>query len=130
MNKIKILSTSDLHGYIYPYSYADHSEVNHGLARLSTLIDSLRDENTILIDNGDVLEGSPFTFYHYQKYKNEINPVSEVMKMLRYDFINIGNHDFNYGPKALFDHIETTKSLCLTANIIYQGKQHKAWDQN
>ena len=121
--KIKILSTSDLHGYIYPYSYADGKETNDGLAKLSALIDSLRDENTILIDNGDVLEGSPFTFYHYQKYRNDINPVSRVMKMIGYDFINIGNHDFNYGAKALFDHIETTGSLCLTANILYHGKQ-------
>ena len=57
--KIKILSTSDLHGYIYPYSYADGKEVGYGLAKLSALIDSLRDRNTILIDNGDVLEGFP-----------------------------------------------------------------------
>ncbi len=122
-DKIKILSTSDLHGYIYPYSYADHSPVDYGLAKLSTLIDSLRDENTILIDNGDVLEGSPFTFYHYQKYKGQSNPVSVIMGMMHYDFINIGNHDFNYGYQALFDHIEKSEALCLTANIIFQGKQ-------
>ena len=122
MTKIKILSTSDLHGYLYPYSYADHSPMNHGLARIRTLVDSLRDENTVLIDNGDVLEGSPFTFYHYQKYRDEINPVSKAMRKIGFDFVNVGNHDFNYGRKALFDHLKTCGARCLTANVLYQGK--------
>ena len=120
-DKIKILSTSDLHGYIYPYSYADGSSVNNGLARISTLIASLRDENTILIDNGDVLEGSPFTFFHYQKYPNEVNPVSLIMKKIGFDYVNIGNHDFNYGKKALDNHLKNCGAQCLTANILYQG---------
>ena len=64
-NKIKILSTSDIHGTIYPYAYADGKSLDEGLAKIKTLVDSLRDENTIVIDNGDTIEGSPFTYYHY-----------------------------------------------------------------
>lgn len=61
-NTIRILSTSDVHGCIYPNSYADGKTHDIGLARLKTLIDVLRDEDTVLIDNGDTIEGTPFTF--------------------------------------------------------------------
>ena len=121
-NKIKILSTTDLHGIIYPYFYADHKSNNYGLAKIQSLIKSLRDENTILIDNGDVIEGSPYTYYHYANYPDEICPMSKAMGVMNYDFINIGNHDFNYGPEALFKHIKAVNAPCITANILYNGK--------
>ncbi|MBQ9511576.1 MAG: metallophosphoesterase, partial [Lachnospiraceae bacterium] len=120
-NRIRILCTSDVHGKIYPYSYADGSEAMHGFARLKTLIDSLRDENTILIDNGDVLEGSPLTFYHYRNHKEEVCPVTRAMRSIGYDFINIGNHDFNFGLPALNLHIKETGAVCLTSNVVVEG---------
>ena len=121
-DKIRILSTSDVHGYIYPYSYADMKETNEGLAKLKTLIDSLRNENTLIIDNGDMIEGSPFTFYHYSKKTNEVCPLSLAMKEIGYDYINLGNHDFNYGKKPLDLHINSTGAKLLCANVLYEGK--------
>ena len=120
--QITILATSDLHGYIYPYNYANGKEAHYGLARLKTLIDQLKDENTILVDNGDTIEGSPFTFYHYSNHKDEVNPFSLAMKQFNYDFTNIGNHDFNYGEEALFRHLDTIGGICLTNNVLYKGK--------
>lgn len=123
MNKtIRILSTSDVHGCIFPYTYADGTEKNHGFARIKTLIDSLRDENTIVLDNGDTIEGTPFTFYHYANYPDEVCEISKVMKEIGFDYINLGNHDFNYGEKTLFAHIDATGSKCLTANVLYKDK--------
>ena len=121
-NKIKILSTTDLHGVIYPYTYADGKDMNYGLAKIKALIDSIRDENTIVIDNGDTIEGSPFTFYHYANYPDEVCPLSLAMKEVGYDMLNLGNHDFNYGPDALFKHIETVGAPCISANVLYKGK--------
>lgn len=54
--KIKIYATSDLHGTLTPYRYSDQKEMNFGMMKLSKLIH--KDENTLLIDNGDVLQGS------------------------------------------------------------------------
>ncbi|MBR2824718.1 MAG: bifunctional metallophosphatase/5'-nucleotidase [Solobacterium sp.] len=124
-NRVRILSTSDLHGFIYPYSYADRSIKNHGLARIKTLIDSLRDENTILIDNGDTIEGSPFTFYHYLKHQDKICPISLAMKELYYDYVNAGNHDFNYGQKELLKHLQTVNATCITNNVYIQDEEGK-----
>ena len=116
-NRIRILSTSDLHGAIYPYSYVDGSPINHGLARIKTMIDDLRDENTILIDNGDTIEGSPLTFYHYLKHKEEACPISQIMGLMDYDYVNVGNHDFNYGLDILKTHLEETNATCITNNV-------------
>ncbi len=121
-NKIKILSTTDIHGIFYPYNYADNKDMNFGLAKIQSLIKSIRDEDTILIDNGDVIEGSPYTYYHYANKADEVCPLSIAMSKMNYDFINVGNHDFNYGPEALFRHIEAVNAPCISANVLYNDK--------
>ena len=122
MAKITILASSDVHGSIFPYSYADKHQTNSGLASLKTLIDSLRDENTIVIDNGDCIEGSPLMFYHFKNYRDEVTPVTKGMNEINYDFVNVGNHDFNYGSEILFRHLDNLNAPCLTCNILYHGK--------
>ena len=121
-NRIRLLATSDVHGYIYPYDYADQSEAEYGLARLNTLITSLRDENTLLIDNGDILEGSPLSFYHFHEHKDDVSPMTKVLDAMEYDFINLGNHDFNYGEEALLRHLDNMHAPLLTGNVLYKGK--------
>lgn len=114
---IKILATSDLHGYIYPTRYSDDSEAAMGLAKLATIIRDLRDENTILIDNGDTIQGSPLTYYHHLFTEDQINPMAMCLNALNYDFVNIGNHDFNYGRRVLSNYLETLEAQCITVNI-------------
>ena len=119
-NTIRILSTSDLHGHIYPYSYATGEILNSGLARIKTMIDKLRDENTIVIDNGDTIEGSPLTFYHYLFHQDDDNPITKGMKLVDYDYVNVGNHDFNYGLATLEKHLKATNAICITNNVVYE----------
>ncbi len=121
-NIIRILSTSDVHGSIYPYTYSNGASCDAGMARIKTLIDSLRDENTLVVDNGDIIQGSSFTFYHYSNMPDEVCPVSEAMAQIGYDCINLGNHDFNYGEEALFRHIRASGSVCISANVRYKGE--------
>ncbi|MBQ6478655.1 MAG: bifunctional metallophosphatase/5'-nucleotidase [Erysipelotrichaceae bacterium] len=119
---IRILMTSDVHACITPYSYATGKEEKIGLAKAAHLIRRLSDENTIVIDNGDMLEGSPLSYYHFQKNRDKANPFSKLMNMVGYDFYNLGNHDFNFGEEILFDHMDTLKMPCITANVLYRGK--------
>lgn len=119
---ITILATSDVHGFIYPYNYASNDDKNMGYAKINSLIKSIKDENTILIDNGDVLEGSPLMFYHMRYFKDDVAPVSKVINKMNYDFINIGNHDYNYGEDVLLRHLNNTGSTCITCNILYKDK--------
>ena len=90
--------------------------------QLKALFDSMKDENTLLLDNGDVLEGSPLSFYHYHYHADEVSPMTRVMKKIGYDYINVGNHDFNYGEKALKTHLKETDAECITSNWLYEGK--------
>ena len=123
-NRIRILSTSDVHGKIFPHSYADGSSQNIGFAKISKVIEKLRDENTILIDNGDTLEGSPLQLFYMLERREgpKAPPVSRVMKELKYDYINLGNHDFNFGVDMLYKHIKGTGAKCITRNLSHLGR--------
>ena len=123
-NRIRILVTSDVHGSIYPYSYADGSAQKQGFAQLHNLIEALRDENTLLLDNGDSLEGSPLSYFHYHKHPGDTAPVTTIMHDMGYDYINVGNHDFNYGENALMMHLQNVGAPCITSNYLFHGKPY------
>ena len=73
MKQIQLLITSDLHGYIMPTTFRKTEEAL-GLSKAASIIEKLREEKpSILIDNGDMLQGSPLTYYHQQFHaKNRI----------------------------------------------------------
>lgn len=120
--RIRILTSSDVHGVLFPYEYAKGEGRSWGLAKLAGLIRSLRGPDTVLIDNGDTLEGSPLSFYHYAQRPSETSPMTAAMAMMHYDFVNLGNHDFDYGPGALFQHLEKSGARCLCVNISYRDR--------
>ncbi len=108
--KIKIYYTSDTHGYIYPTNYQSRNEIPMGL--LSIINEFEKDENTIILDGGDTIQGSPFTNYTYKD-----STVSKVFNKAEYDFYTLGNHDFNYGYDILNHFINLMDSKCVIANI-------------
>ena len=64
---LRLIETTDLHVAVYPYDYfADAPNDTMGLARTAALIDGIRAEagNSILIDNGDVIQGNPHGRLH------------------------------------------------------------------
>ena len=120
--KIRLLATSDVHGYISPYSYSDKTLAKQGLARLSAHIKALRNENTLLIDNGDSLQGSPLNYYHNLYERELMQPMAKALNALNYDYWNLGNHDFNYGPEMLHQYINDVRGVCLCGNAFEDGK--------
>lgn len=64
--KLKIMETTDVHGNIKNHDYyTDTKDTAAGLSKVATLIKQERSENAnnLLIDNGDLLQGNPFTDY-------------------------------------------------------------------
>ena len=111
MNKLTIYFTSDTHGYLYPNNFADKQPRNMGLLSMRFP----KDENTLVIDGGDTIQGSPLTYYCKI---NEIPcPVAEAMKDRGYDYITLGNHDFNNGYDYLKRHLDALDAQCLCANV-------------
>jgi 2',3'-cyclic-nucleotide 2'-phosphodiesterase/3'-nucleotidase len=118
--ELVILETSDIHGNIYPINYGNNQETNSGLAKIANLIkqEKQKAECSLLIDNGDLIQGTPLT-YHYAKYiRNQRNPMISILNMLQYDAAIIGNHEFNYGMDLLEASVKESEFPWLSANIM------------
>ncbi|MDF1509781.1 bifunctional UDP-sugar hydrolase/5'-nucleotidase [Robertmurraya sp. DFI.2.37] len=118
--ELVILETSDIHGNIFPINYGNQKKSNSGLAKIAHLVNEEREkfDYTLLIDNGDVIQGTPLT-YHYAKFlSNKRNPLISILNHLKYDAAVIGNHEFNYGMKLLKEAVQQSHFPWLSANII------------
>lgn len=114
MNRIRIYETSDVHGYFYPTSYGDREEKEMGLFRCVAGFE--RDEDTLYIDGGDILQGSAFSYYCKQ-ILNDPTPIAEVMNACKCDYYTLGNHDFNYGMEYLKKYIKSRHGVCVCQNV-------------
>ena len=108
---LKIIHTSDLHGYFFPTDYLDREEKNTGY--LSLLNNIKKDETTIITDGGDILQGSSFAYYVKENLNS--NVVADIMQNV--DYYTLGNHDFNYGYDYLRTYVENMKGKLVFANV-------------
>ena len=111
---LRVIFTADCHGYLYPSDYFGAQEERMGM--LSVIAAFRRDENTLVIDGGDTIQGSPFTDYLNRSGIGP-KPLAGLMNMAGYDYIALGNHDFDYGNGYLGDYLGTLSAKCLCANI-------------
>nr|WP_295974367.1 bifunctional UDP-sugar hydrolase/5'-nucleotidase [uncultured Bacillus sp.] len=117
--EIRILVTSDIHGYVYPTTFRDQEEKNMGLAKLASIVKRKREEgHVLLIDNGDLIQGSPLTFYHHKFRNTTKNPMITAANYLKYDAVILGNHEFNFGLPVLKEAMVQSEFPWLSANII------------
>lgn len=120
---LRIMETTDVHVNIMPYDYyADKPSDTVGLSRTATFIDQVRAEagNSMLIDNGDLLQGNPMGDYMaYQKGMKEgdLHPVMKAMNVLNYDCGTVGNHEFNYGLDFMFNTLKGANFPIVCANL-------------
>lgn len=119
---LRLMETTDLHVAVFPYDYyADAPNDTLGLARTAAIIDAIRAEagNSILIDNGDVIQGNPMGDYiAYEKgLTNEPHPIIAAMNTLGYEVGTLGNHEFNYGLEFLDAAIAAANFPIVSANL-------------
>ncbi len=135
--ELRILETTDLHVNIVNYDYfADKPTDEYGLAKTATLIKQARSEakNSLLIDNGDLIQGNPLGDYVATVDKlqeGETHPVYKAMNLLGYDAGNFGNHEFNYGLDFLKTALKGSNFPYVNANIYLDDKdQDPSNDKN
>lgn len=109
--KLTVYYTSDTHGYLYPTHFRDLQP--HPMGLLSMRFP--KDENTLVIDGGDTIQGSPLTYYCH--ISGADSPVAQALNDRGYDYITLGNHDFNYGPDNLSRYLHSFHAKCLCANV-------------
>ena len=120
---LRILGTTDIHTNLYNYDYYKDAQTQEfGLAKTATLIKEARAEakNTLLFDNGDLIQGNPLGDYKARVDKleeGELHPVFQAMKQLDYDAATVGNHEFNYGLEFLDEVLDDAPMPYVSANV-------------
>ncbi len=111
----------------YDY-YNDQPDSHSGLISLANIIDKLRKEvpNSLLVDNGDFLQGSPISNYLQEYSIDHINPVISVMNALHYDVGTLGNHEFDFGIPYLETILQQSIFPIVNANIV-STKDNSNW---
>src|SRR3954468_4804222 len=120
--KIVILSTTDVHGKLSPFNYANKEVDPKGMAKAASIIHKIRheEEHVILLDNGDLVQGTPLAHYALTESKDP-HPAIVVHNLLGYDAAVIGNHEFNYGKEKLQKVVEESQFPWLSANVVKKG---------
>lgn len=126
--ELVILTTTDLHGNIYPWDYFNNRASDVGLAKVMTLVREIRAAHpaTVLVDNGDTFQGTPLAYY-YAKVEplgpGDLHPMVKAMNLMGYDAAALGNHEYNYGLDFLAESINDAQFPFLSANVFKAGTQ-------
>ncbi len=120
---LRIMETTDLHSNMMDFDYyKDTATEKFGLVRTASLIHAARNEvkNSVLVDNGDLIQGSPLGDYMAAKglKDGDVHPVYKALNTLDYAVGNLGNHEFNYGLDYLHNALAGAKFPYVNANII------------
>jgi len=120
---LRLMETTDLHVAVFPYDYyADAPNDTMGLARTAALIEAIRAEagNSMLIDNGDIIQGNPMGDYvAYEKgLDGNVHPMIAAMNTLGYEAATLGNHEFNYGLDYLDKALAGATFPFVSSNLV------------
>ncbi|MFA5816390.1 MAG: bifunctional metallophosphatase/5'-nucleotidase [Bacteroidales bacterium] len=105
--RLTILHTNDLHSRLWGFGpEADYTPLTinddqtiGGFARIAAVISEYRNkqaESLLVLDAGDFLMG---TIFHTAEAKTGFQ--LRLMKKMGYDFVSIGNHEFDFGVKEM-----------------------------
>ncbi|MFJ3421249.1 bifunctional metallophosphatase/5'-nucleotidase [Streptomyces sp. NPDC086082] len=139
---LTVMGTTDLHGHVFNWDYfkdaeyADAAGNAMGLARVSTLVNKIRQEkgrrNTLLLDAGDTIQGTPLTYYFAKvdpitAKHGPVHPMAQAMNAIGYDAAALGNHEFNYGIETLRKFEDQCHFPLLGANALDAKTQKPAF---
>ena len=128
---IKLLGTSDVHGRIVPWSYgADVEDKSGSYAQIATYVKDVRknNKNVVLVEVGDAIQDNQVDVFAKDKKYYKDHPIPKVLNEMKYDVFVLGNHEFNFGMKALDEILKDIKAKKLTANFYYKKNDKRYID--
>lgn len=128
---IKILGTSDIHGRVVPWSYgADVEDKSGSYAQIATYVKDVRknNKNVVLVDVGDAIQDNQVDVFAKDKKYYKDHPIPKVLNEMKYDVFVLGNHEFNFGMKALDEILKDIKAKKLTSNFYYKKNDKRYID--
>ncbi len=117
---IRIAATSDVHGSLFPYDFEENKPGRGSLEGVSYLVDSLRaipKGNVVLLDNGDLVQGTPVAYYANFLQKRRKNLFARILNSLKYDAATVGNHDIEAGPAVYNRLVKDFRFPYLAGNV-------------
>jgi 2',3'-cyclic-nucleotide 2'-phosphodiesterase / 3'-nucleotidase len=111
---LEIYATTDLHGMLLPFDNTEGTPTDHSLANLASLVKTMGSDNMVLLDNGDILQGDPLTYYYNFVDTARENIVPDILNHLHYDAATEGNHDIETGH-AVYDRVRRECDFPLLA---------------
>ena len=118
---LSFIETSDVHGSFFPYDFTNRKPRVGSMARISSYVKQLRKQygnNVVLLDNGDILQGQPTSYFYNYVATNEPNIAAQVINYLGYDAETIGNHDIEPGHAVYDKWIKEVKCPVLACNVV------------
>lgn len=116
---LTVLHTNDQHSRIDPFPMnAPRHAGEGGFARRHALIQLIRRETggrVILLDAGDVFQGTPYFNYYGGKLE------FELMSLMKYDACTLGNHDFDKGLGGLKEALAYAKFPIVCSNYGFES---------
>ena len=129
---VAILSTTDLHGKCWETDVLTGKKQTHNILRISSAVREIRQEygaeNVMLIDNGDLYQGTQVSEYQILQRlmdRSDQPPVMALcLKEMGYTASVLGNHEFNYPWEVMsetYRWLEEQGVPVLAANVCYDG---------
>lgn len=135
--ELRILETTDIHTNLVDFDYYKNATAPKlGLAKTATLVKQAKQEveNSVLVDNGDLIQGTPLGTYKAKidpLEEGEVHPAIKAMNMMGYDMATLGNHEFNYGLEYLDEVYDDANFSFVNANVYVDDKDNDPTnDQN
>jgi 2',3'-cyclic-nucleotide 2'-phosphodiesterase (5'-nucleotidase family) len=125
---LRIIATNDFHGALEPRP--DPSGVlRGGAAYVATALDRARREcapdcETLLLDGGDLFQGTPASNLSYGR------PVIEYYNRMGYAASALGNHEFDWGLDTLRARMRQARFGFFGANVRYADGRDVEWIRN
>lgn len=119
--ELRVIETSDVHGSFFPYDLIERKPKAGSMARVSSYVKRLRQQygnRLLLLDNGDILQGQPVSYYSNFMDTTDINIAAQVINYMHYDAETIGNHDVEPGHKVYDRWLSEVSCPVLGANVI------------
>lgn len=118
---LTIIQTSDVHGAVFAYDFTLDKASLGSLSQVYSLVAQYKadgKENLILLDNGDLIQGDPTSYYYNYIRTDTLHLFPRVLGFMGYDAATIGNHDIE-GGHAVYDRVVKESPFpWLAANIL------------
>jgi 2',3'-cyclic-nucleotide 2'-phosphodiesterase/3'-nucleotidase len=118
--RLVLVATTDVHGYITDWDYLQNTPWPGGLTRAAAVVDSLRERypgQVLVVDAGDVLQGSPMAALYGGAAQRDPHPVIDAMNTLAYDAATPGERDFAFGADRFRQAVAGATFPWVSANL-------------